>query len=152
YVWMTKNLNHKKGNSWCYENKEINCERYGRLYDWNTAKKVCPEGWRLPNRFEWNDLKKETGSLGRNLRAKAWNGTDAFEFHALPGGYRFGSGFMGVGYINSGFQGYWWTVTEDSSGNALYKYMGDHDDVLEHYQSKSQLALSVRCIRDPNSM
>lgn len=150
YVWMTRNLNYRKGHSWCYDNRQENCERYGRLYDWNTAKGICPDGWRLPSVKEWQDLIKETGGLGRRLRSPAWNGSDDFEFRALPGGYRFGSGFMGVGYINVGLEGRWWTSTEDSEGNASYIHMGNYDDVLVHHQVKAQLGHAVRCIRDPN--
>jgi len=47
--WMTKNMNIAIGNSWCYGNDNSNCDKYGRLYDWNTARGVCPSGWHLPN-------------------------------------------------------------------------------------------------------
>src|SRR6056297_2464310 len=49
-VWMAENLNYKteKGSS-CF-----NCGKYGRLYNWYTARNVCPDGWHLPtiNEFE----------------------------------------------------------------------------------------------------
>jgi hypothetical protein len=55
---MAENLNHdiKPWKSWCYDDKDLNCEKYGRLYDWNAANKACPEGWRLPSQGEWSDL------------------------------------------------------------------------------------------------
>ena len=46
--WMAENLNYKEVNQFgsCYKNQDYYCEQYGRLYPWETAKKMCPEGWR----------------------------------------------------------------------------------------------------------
>ncbi|MDR3000768.1 MAG: hypothetical protein LBU89_05835, partial [Fibromonadaceae bacterium] len=36
-LWMAENLNYKVAdslNSWCYDDDDSNCEKYGRLYDW----------------------------------------------------------------------------------------------------------------------
>jgi len=57
-VWMAKNMNYKIGTSWCYDDKDFNCKKHGRLYDWNAANKACPSGWHLPSRVEWLDLIK----------------------------------------------------------------------------------------------
>jgi len=104
-VWMAENLNMEIGNSLCYENKEENCERCGRLYDFETAMKACPSGWRLPGEygyrqpFGWNVV-ENTIVLGKNapkevtgaeLKAKnVWdnngNGEDKYGFSALPCG------------------------------------------------------------------
>ncbi|MCL2183927.1 MAG: fibrobacter succinogenes major paralogous domain-containing protein [Chitinispirillia bacterium] len=83
-TWMAQNLNFKTGNSWCYEDNESNCQKYGRLYDWNTAMSACPAGWRLPDNKDWNDLTKSAGgqlielgdgdaywsSVGKKLKSK----------------------------------------------------------------------------------
>src|SRR5687767_6285451 len=50
-LWMTENLKVKIPGSYCYDNLDANCERYGRLYTWKVAQDVCKflgEGWRLP--------------------------------------------------------------------------------------------------------
>ena len=40
-TWMTENLNYSPvSGSWCYENNTSNCAKYGRLYNWETAKKA----------------------------------------------------------------------------------------------------------------
>jgi len=41
-TWMAENLNFNAEGSKCYENQESNCQKYGRLYNWNTAKTACP--------------------------------------------------------------------------------------------------------------
>jgi len=58
-VWMAENLRYNvpaSHASYCYKNSANNCEKYGRLYDWETAKKACPDGWRLPSKEDWEKL------------------------------------------------------------------------------------------------
>ncbi|MCL2183930.1 MAG: fibrobacter succinogenes major paralogous domain-containing protein [Chitinispirillia bacterium] len=64
-TWMAQNLKFKTGNSWCYDDDLSNCEKYGRLYDWETALTACPAGWRLPDNKDWNDLTKSAGGQRR---------------------------------------------------------------------------------------
>jgi TolB-like protein len=66
--YMVENLNYKKGKSWCYGNNNSNCDKYGRLYDWKTAKTVCPAGFHLPSRQEWNNLVTAVG--GKEVAGK----------------------------------------------------------------------------------
>jgi uncharacterized protein (TIGR02145 family) len=108
-IWMAENLNYKADSSWCYQNADSNCVKYGRLYDWNTAMTACPAGWHLPTAEEWDSLGLAAGykpqdytdadtrtiyGAGKKLKAtsgwdKNWyNGTDDYGFSALPGGYR----------------------------------------------------------------
>lgn len=39
--WTTQNLNVIILPSYCYEDAELNCRRYGRLYTWESARRVC---------------------------------------------------------------------------------------------------------------
>ncbi|MCL2183926.1 MAG: fibrobacter succinogenes major paralogous domain-containing protein [Chitinispirillia bacterium] len=185
-TWMAQNLNFKTGNSWCYYDDLSNCEKYGRLYDWETAMTACPAGWRLPDNKDWNDLIKRAGgqrieldtniaywsSGGEKLKSKiGWsdlwcdkelkevlnelgedcvigkmnsgNGTDNFGFSALPGGFCYTSGIC----LNAGSKGYWWSATEDGSGDAYYWYMNsDYDSVSEVSRDKDY-GFSVLCVR-----
>jgi len=119
-TWMAENLNYKISNSWCYDNDNSNCEKYGRLYDWNTAVRVCPAGWRLPSLQDWMILINAVSNVemaGIELKSTiGWsnngNGTDKFGFSALPGGAFFSTGFSGVG----GY-GNWWTTIEGYPGD-----------------------------------
>ena len=137
--WMAENLNYNAPGSKCYNNSESNCNTYGRLYNWETAKTVCPSGWHLPSREEWDVL----GSDARKLKATSFGGTDEFGFSALPG-----SG-LSVGSIGSiGDDGYWWSASEGNSYYAYYLYMYyDIEDALWYLNDKSSL-LSVRCLQD----
>ena len=146
-TWMAENLNYKTGKSWCYDNKDGNCQKYGRLYNWNTAMKACPAGWRLPTRQDWNDLVQAAGGkdvAGTKLKSKSqWDGTNDYGFSALPGGYRYSL----CSFYRAGRGGYWWSATEGGSGDAWYWGM-DSDDggVNENYNDKD-LGFSVLCVR-----
>ena len=49
-TWMAENLK--------YEVEKSECQRcrYGRLYTWNDAQRICPDGWHLPDYGEWKKL------------------------------------------------------------------------------------------------
>jgi uncharacterized protein (TIGR02145 family) len=160
--WMKKNLNLAKGNSWCYDDDESNCNTYGRLYDWNSAVTACPAGWHLATRQEWGDVAKaaggtgdyganNSGTAGIRLRATSgWNndrnGPDDLGFSALPGGLRNASGT----YANVGNVGWWWTATEYSPGSdSVYtRLLNNMDYVGEYAVSKAPAGHSVRCVEN----
>src|SRR5688572_7466348 len=62
--WMTNNLNVHANPSYCYDDAELNCRQYGRLYTWESAQTACRslgEGWRLPTDDEWRQMAKHYG-------------------------------------------------------------------------------------------
>ena len=101
--WMAENLNYAAEGSHCYEDKEENCEKYGRLYNWEIAldtsnrgcgdnfsgcrlrndfhprQGVCPDGWHLPEHSEWDTLfnfarvHSEGEGVGSSLQAYDWD-------------------------------------------------------------------------------
>jgi uncharacterized protein (TIGR02145 family) len=78
---MAQNINYQtKGGSWCYEDSISYCKKYGRLYDWKTAPTVCPKGWKLPSREDWNRLVATAGGeeiAGKKLISNnGWNNRD----------------------------------------------------------------------------
>jgi uncharacterized protein (TIGR02145 family) len=159
-TWMAQNLNYKPqtGESWCYENDTSYCEKYGRLYDWNTAKKICPNRWKLPDSMEWITLLTTAGGkkiAGKTLKSKrGWNGTDNYGFSALPGGYRDTDGdfkmFLNTEgkFKDAGDYGNWWTATERPDGNAYNRYIGDHSGYLYEGNNVKGYGFSVRCVAD----
>jgi hypothetical protein len=74
-IWMAENLNYEAEGSKCYDNNPANGQKYGRLYDWETAKKACPPGWHLPSDAEWQELVDFAGGkeiAGKKLKAVSW--------------------------------------------------------------------------------
>src|SRR5262250_1850031 len=39
--WMTQNLDVDTVPSYCFQDVELNCRRYGRLYTWEAAQRAC---------------------------------------------------------------------------------------------------------------
>jgi len=159
-TWMAENLNYEAKGSKCYDNDPANCQKYGRLYDWETAKTVCPAGWKLPSDRELKDLYLVMESSNEpegdycvcysnvsKLKSKSgWNnqedgsssnGTDDFGFSALPGGYELG-GFHGIGG-----NGYWWV---DGWVNNWIMNSGGY--VCECGDEAGVSKSSVRCVKD----
>ena len=154
-TWMAENLNFETAGSFCPEGDSRNCKRLGRLYSWAEAKSVCPDGWRLPTKEDFDALVAAQSSsqsrAGAMLKAKdGWfkkgNGTDDFGFNALPAGYRGADGkFDGIG----GYA-YFWSATEDPENresNAFYLFLSFSSDVASINAFAKEDYRSVRCVR-----
>lgn len=166
-IWMAENMNFRtETGSWCYENKESNCDVYGRLYDWITARQVCPEGWHLPSDNEWKQLEMylgmtrdeadEEGSRGtgegnklKETGTKHWDNpntgaTNSSGFTALPGGYCTSDGV----FYHVGYYGTWWSSTVYGC-----KYAGTRRLNADHFYigrdgNDKNYGFSVRCLKD----
>ena len=51
-LWMAQDIDYAGVTSECYNEQADKCASNGRLYTFNSAQKVCPTGWKLPNREE----------------------------------------------------------------------------------------------------
>jgi len=167
-TWMAENLNYEIGNSSCFGNDNSNCDKYGRLYNWSTAMKACPSGWRLPNNTDWDHLAEAAGGqkiAGKNLKSKTgWsitkkrdgNGTDDFGWSALPGSYHPHSVVRKNANLD-GRTGYWWSANGGDSHDFPYadhRYIEHGNDQLKGAPgiiSASKIfkshAYSVRCVQ-----
>jgi len=154
-TWMAENLKFADGGL-CYNDLEDNCHTYGRLYNWETAKTVCPSGWHLPSDEEWSTLINfiDASSAGTKLKAKeGWNndldstingnGTDDYGFSALPGGYKSVSNFFSMGS-----SGYWWSSTETDTSHSSRISMARAPAKVNEGATVKTSSLSVRCIKD----
>lgn len=153
---MAENLNYNAGNGcWIYNNDSSNAEIYGRLYDWETAKNACPDGWHLPDNDEWAELFAVLGGsdiAGGKMKSTGtilWNypntgATNSSGFSALPGGGRDDNG----NFRDMNYKANFLSSTEYNSGNAYLQQLGhDYEDVGHYYGNKDH-GYSVRCVRD----
>ena len=169
-----------KGRNWCYSNVAKNCDVGGRLYTWAAAidsvklatdannpqdcgygktctlpakvQGICPTGWHLPSKSEWEALFTAVGGQSKASKIlksqTGWsnngNGTDAFGFAALPAGLRYNSGDFDLEGTNADF----WSSTEDDANVAYRMYLYyDGENAYLSYSNKDN-AFSVRCLRD----
>jgi uncharacterized protein (TIGR02145 family) len=152
--WMTANLNVDASQSYCYDDAEPNCRRYGRLYTWESAQQVCPslgESWRLPTDGEWRQMTKHYGGVSDDsadkgkaaFAALVSGGTAGFD--AVLGGNRSEEGQ----YARVEAHGVYWTASDNDAGSAPYYNFGKNGQALHRQpQGQKQMAVSVRCIRE----
>ena len=126
-VWMAENLKFRLPESYCYDNNVQNCDRYGRLYTWSSAKKACPDGWSLP--------------MGDDLNYQDFNLT---KFRVVNGGYY----VDGESYIDLGNRAFFW-LGDDKGGDKAdaISFRGMNLESFA-YQGRKANAYSVRCIQD----
>jgi len=118
---------------------------------------ICPSGWHIPSEADWDALMKAVGgssTAGKYLKATSgWNdngensgnGTDKFEFAALPGGY----GFSGGSFSTVGYNGSWWSATENYAYGAYGRIMFyDREGVSANNVFLKRYLYSVRCLQD----
>jgi uncharacterized protein (TIGR02145 family) len=157
-VWMAENLNYDSGgSSWTYENNSAVAIVYGRLYDWTTAKLVCPSGWHLPDNEEWSTLTtylggesvaggkmKETGT--KHWKSPNTGATNEAGFIALPGGMRWADDGK---FYDIWINGRWWSATEDSTNSNAWSMLTTYNDsIFIRRLSFKKISFSVRCIKD----
>lgn len=160
---------------YCYNDDEINCNKYGGLYQWNEVMQyttiegsqgICPPGWHVPSDQDWNvlegavDSQVDIGDPEWDL-SMTFRGFDAgINLKSTTEWYSNGDGtdiygFSGLpgGYreTNNSFynvthQGYWYTST--MSGYPMkHGFYGNNDGVYRG-GSLNKTGLSLRCIKD----
>lgn len=109
--WLAENYNYQNSDKYT---------RRGNSYDWKQAKRVCPEGWRLPSKEDYQTLKD---NIGKHFKlVEEWKGED----------FDHGDPFAGTCYKNalSAFSAIptdydsaetqFWTSTERDEDKAVY--------------------------------
>ena len=138
-------------------NPSLSLDEYGILYNWyavTASAGLCPSGWQVPNKSQWEELRDYVLGLGYDeintpLRSTAgWiensNGTDDFGFSGRSGGKRAPTGeFQAAGNV-----GMWWSRT--ASGLQAYRFRLDADNSGQTIAPVDwRHGFSVRCIQDP---
>ena len=181
-VWMAENLNYDynegTAKSYCYNDEQESCAKYGRLYTWAAAmdsagvfgdggkgcgflvtcsakepvRGVCPESWHLPSDTEWKTLFTAVGGedvAGTKLKSKS-------------GWYNNGNGtdeygFSGVPagnrdreglYNDAGKGARFWSSTERGSFPAYLWIFSYGNTTVSSGYHDKFFGYSIRCIKD----
>ena len=126
------------------------CDEMGFLYNFESAKNACPEGFHLPRKDELEEFIRKVGENdSRRLKTQTgwkeqYNGTNSLGFSA-----------NGAGYFHNAANGYdleleylgLWSSTQEGMDNAYVLAINRNlpisieiDDIDDGY--------SIRCIRD----
>jgi uncharacterized protein (TIGR02145 family) len=152
---------------YCYNGDENNCNIYGGLYQWDEmlhgaagGNQICPSGWHVPSRDDWNVLRQyyNTSHMGGYMKSSGTlqAGTGLWE---SPNTGAFSSG-------NDGFQALPAGLRVNSANNPIFDKLGErtyiwlnyeHSIIILEYNSSQATyfqniggapGFSVRCIKD----
>lgn len=140
---------------WChYRNETSNGAKYGILYNWYAvadSRKLCPEGWRVPEKQDWLELNAYLGSdAGMMLKSgSGWsdegNGSSKSPFQGFPAGRRYPSG----AFQGPGLSAVWWSSTAGEAGDDAWSLglsaRSENPTVVANDRGSG---FSVRCITE----
>ncbi len=140
-----------------YNNSSSNNSVYGKLYNWYAAtdsRNVCPTGWHVPSKIEWdilfNYLASAPGGKLKETGTSHWltpntGATNEVNFTALPGGY--------IDYSSSynlGEYGYYLSTTIDINNSDYAElerlvYINSGVQNIQYYKNNGY---SIRCLKN----
>jgi len=134
-----------------FDHNSDNLPGYGLLYDWKTAKNICPSGWHLPSGLEFQSL------ANHFEHSDAWKKvtSDHSSFAIQLGGMQDNEGT----FSEMDESAYYWTSTEYDKSNAEYfSYLvinkmavidiSRKADIEEIPGTEKVNKYSVRCVRN----
>lgn len=158
--WMTENMRFEMTDDLINPMNPTN--QYGRLYTYNQALNVCPDGWHLPSDEEWIALERFLGmskteadfvgsNRGNNEAAllkstSRWsdlNGTNDFGFNAFPAGSNNNGNFQNLG-DNARF----WSHTSSGANTAYSRVFFHNTQQIARYRDNVNFAYSCRCLKN----
>lgn len=150
-TWMVENLRYKAPEgAYYFDNDPNNNKAYGVLYNWKTAMKVCPAGWRLPKGPEFQALVNHFDQKEALQREPS----DTASFDIPLGGMQ---DYEGT-FTEMDESAYYWTSTEYDKDNAEYfSYLvvvhnkvvdiSRKDDISDIHGAEKSNKYSVRCVK-----
>lgn len=155
--WLAENLNYPYNEagaaSYCYNDDEKNCEKYGRLYSWQAAvdaggvfsdkmagcfgyepcdesgivRGACPEGWHVPNMDEFRtmvDFVGKSGSANEMLKSiSGWKNGNGVDSYGFNA-LPAGMALDGA-FITIEEETCFWSVKQDCPYISVYDYEGE---------------------------
>lgn len=163
--WFAENLNYAALDSECYNLELANCEKYGRLYTYYEAEKVCPSQWRLPTKKDIKSLKQEMNSktFESIVKKEDWDteeadiGTNELGLSIKPGGRKFDKDYIppeneGKFYFGKGISASFWMGNEKHKNASHWhiNHFGGSQKMKVHSHGKPPAGakFSVLCVQD----
>jgi uncharacterized protein (TIGR02145 family) len=155
-TWFADNLAFAADGSYCFEDREAECARRGRLYPWPLAMHACPPGWHLSTEAEWQALERHLGvneeeiertkgrgeGIGDRLKVGGDSGLEIpFAGWRRPdGSYTAGNG--------SDLAAALWVADEAGPEIAWHRDLSSARSVIWRSPVDWPYALSARCVAD----
>ena len=156
-IWFAENFRFVPQGSelgdYTYDNDESYAAKYGCLYDWESAKALCPEGWHLPTDEEWVAMLEVAHNKASELRAASWKGSDDFGMSVHPAGVRRSADNlfrerMGAEFDLFGESAFFWSASEYNSERAMAWFTNDDYENFETGKRNIASGYSVRYVKN----
>ena len=173
--WMAENLRFAAPGSFCYDDKDIRCRSYGRLYPWHVAMRlssdflsnpvegailgehqgVCPAGWHVPSQKEWETLASDIARMGKGSVASAMKTREGWVRGGAP--ITEASGFNAIPagarysdgeFMELGSSAYFWEASGGGDVGAAYWNLINSRDEFVRAEDFESTSFSLRCVQD----
>lgn len=163
-VWLAQNLNLAIDSSWCPNDSQQYCDKYGRFYRWDvvlgknpTVQHICPEGFHVPSNEEWEELidfatpwfPKKVASLifaSKNAMERS-DGIERGEDLVGLSLYMLGSRSLNGAYSGWLFGAHMCSSSYKDTTSYVYKITRDTHEFLP-YEQKQNLSCNIRCVKN----
>ncbi len=121
---------------------------FGRLYDWESARMVCPAGWTLPSEDDWRLLDRAVSEGRLRLHNSTPTPGRSAPRDQTAFGVRF-AGYASEGAFDSlfGTTAVFWTASPAGLGLAWSRVVTVGQNSLRPATQHTHYGFSVRCIR-----
>jgi uncharacterized protein (TIGR02145 family) len=134
---------------------------YGNIYNNFAVEtgKLCPTGWHVPSKKEWEDLFNAFGGMSlagdylKSTDKTLWSPSNGKPtnvmannksgFTVLPAGLRYSTG----SFNSVGFNGYFWS-SEKINESSGWAWIFLSESEIRGFSSSKQTGMSVRCIKN----
>ena len=173
--WMAENLRFAAPGSFCYEDKDIRCRSYGRLYPWHVAMRlpddfivnpvegaitvehqgICPAGWHVPSQEEWNKLMADIAQMKKGSVAAALKTREGWARGGAPISEYSGFNAIPAGarysdgeFMELGTSTYFWEASGGGDVGAGYWNLINSKDEVMRAEDFENNAFSLRCVKN----
>lgn len=150
-TWMAENLKYVSTESICYDDDD-NCDKYGRLYNYEDALTVCPEGYELPTDDDWKTLELQIGMTQEEVDAYGNRGSKAGGIK--PGGstgfdVQYGGGYFVTlsAYIGKDISSTMQCADTTSDGDVKTRTVSPNQSYIHRNEGISYKQSNYFCVR-----
>jgi uncharacterized protein (TIGR02145 family) len=124
---------------------------------------LCPQGWHVPSKAEWQELFTYAGSARKLCDEDDWplpnTNTNDFGLSLMPGGQYYIVGDTAFIFNAIGETGHYWSASATTDGQFYYSVLLDYNNSAHYVNHNSQATLqyedfefewfmSCRCVKD----
>jgi uncharacterized protein (TIGR02145 family) len=143
-----------KGKSIRKAKSSLSYQKFGALYSWEFAKKLAPEGWKLPTDADWQQLEMEIGMSQESANTIGWRGANnevknlkedgKTGFNIVFGGWKTDYGEFKFQEQHANF----WCADSYDNERAYERLFGVRNEKIGREYGNKGCGFSVRYVKD----